>query len=92
MRTIIKRKIYDTETADCVADDRYWDVKNQGRNTYLYKTKKGNFFMLNTTRWQGENNTITPLSENEAVDRYDKLQEHHQEFEEVFPNIKVEEA
>jgi len=43
VRQIVDGKVYDTEKAELVAHDRYWDGHNwdrRGRNTYLYKTKK----------------------------------------------------
>ena len=94
MKQIIDRKVYDTETAQLAASNRYWDGSNwerQGRNTYLYKTAKGNFFAYHTTQWQGESDTITALTVDEAKDLYEDLREHDQDFEAAF-GVKPEEA
>jgi len=94
MKQIIDRKVYDTKTATLIASDRYWDGHNferSGRNTYLYKTAKGNFFTHNTTQWQGESDTIQALTVDEAKDLYESLREHDLDFEAAFGE-KPEEA
>lgn len=87
MKQIIDRKEYNTEKAELVASDRYWDGSNwerNGRNTYLYKTAKGNFFAHHTTCWQGERDTIQALTVDEAKDLYEDLREHDKDFEAAF--------
>jgi hypothetical protein len=87
MRQVVNGKLYDTEKAQLVAHDRYWDGHNwdrQGRNTYLYKTAKGNYFLCHTTLWQGERDYIEPVSEQEARYWYEQLPEHELEYEEAF--------
>jgi len=87
MKSIIDRKLYDTETADLVASDDFWDGRNitrNGRNTYLYKTEKGNFFSHHTTRWQGEIDRIVPLSVDEAMDLYEQLPEKAMDYKDAF--------
>jgi len=94
MKQIINRKVYDTKTATLIASDRYWDGSNferSGRNTYLYKTAKGNFFSYHTTQWQGERDSIEALTVDEAKDLYEKLPEHDLNFEAAFGE-KPEEA
>jgi hypothetical protein len=57
MKEICGGKLYDTKTATLIASKRYWDGRNferRGRNTYLYRTKRGNYFSYHTTCWQGE--------------------------------------
>ncbi len=95
MNRIIEGKRYDTETATLIASDRYWDGSNferRGRNTYLYRTKNGNYFTHHTTQWQGERETILAQSKQEAQSLYESLPEHDVEYEEAFPGVKVEEA
>ena len=68
MKQIINGLVYNTKTAQLIADDKFWDGHNydrQGRSNSLYKTQKGNFFILHETRWQGERNTITPVTQSE---------------------------
>jgi len=87
MRRVIDGKMYDTEKAQLVASDRYWDGSNwdrKGRNTYLYKTAKGNFFLYHTTGWQGERDHIEPVTLEEAKWHYEQLPEYEMEWEEAF--------
>lgn len=94
MRDIIGGKVYDTETADLVASDHYWDGSNwerNGRNYFLYKTRKGAFFLHHTTLWQGERASITPLSEEDARTYYETLPEREMSYEDAF-GVAPEEA
>ncbi len=94
MEQIINGKTYDTETAVEVASNRYWDGSNwerSGRNTFLYKTKKGNFFLHHTTRWQGERDRIEPVDIEEAKKHYEQLSEQSMSYEEAF-GVEPEEA
>tara|TARA_Y100000310_G_scaffold44224_1_gene41300 strand:+ start:2332 stop:2616 length:285 start_codon:yes stop_codon:yes gene_type:complete len=87
MKQVVNGKRYDTETAKLIADNRFWDGHNferGGRNRFLYKTHKGNFFLLNLTQWQGEIDYIEPVSFSEAKNWYEKLSEHKIEWEEAF--------
>ena len=87
MKQVDDGKLYDTEKADLVASDRYWDGSNferSGRNTYLYKTAKGNFFLHHTTQWQGERESIEPVSIEEAKEYFERLPEHELEYEAAF--------
>ena len=95
MRKVIGGVRYDTEKAVIIAHDCYWDGHNMernGRNTYLYKTPKGRYFAVYQTLWQGELDSLEPLSEDEAIYLYEQLPEHEAEFEEAFPFAEVEEA
>jgi len=89
MIRIINGKVYDTEKAELVASDRYWE--RHGRNTFLYKTSKGNFFCYNTTRWQGERDTLVPLDVEEAKEQYEHLPEQVMDYKEAF-GVEPEEA
>ena len=92
--TIINRKKYNTETATLIADDEYWDGSNferNGRNCFLYRTPNGAYFTVNLTQWQGERNTLTPVTQEGAKDLYEQLPEHEQDFEAAF-GVKPEEA
>lgn len=87
MRQIVDGRLYDTEKAQLVAHDRYWDGRNwdrHGRNTYLFKTAKGRFFLHHTTRWQGERDRIEPITKEYAKAMYEELPEHELEYEEAF--------
>ena len=87
MQQIIDRKKYDTETATVLASDRFWDGSNferNGRNTYLYVTKNGNYFAHHTTQWQGERDTLEALTVEAAKDLYEELPEHDLEYAVAF--------
>jgi len=56
MKAVIGGVRYDTEKAQIIAHDCYWDGHNMernGRNTYLYKTPNGRYFAVHLTLWQG---------------------------------------
>jgi len=93
---IIGRKRYSVETAELIADDCYWDGHNyerSGRQTWLYRTPKGAFFTVTRTQWQGEDDSLTPISEGEAIELYEgRLSGHHVDYELAFPDVVVEDA
>ena len=95
MKKIINKKVYDTETAKEIATNDYSDVSNRlnnGRSSTLYQTKKGNYFLLTETCWQGEHDNIEPLTKDEAVEEWAHFHNQCIEFEEAFPDVKTEEA
>ena len=95
MKVTINRKTYDTSTAVLLASNRYWDGNNferGGRNTYLYRTAKGNYFRYTTTMWQGEFDTITPIDAEEAEELYNELREKEVKYKDAFPDVTIEEA
>jgi len=87
MKEIVEGKLYDTDTAEIIADNHYWDGHNferRGRNRFLYKTEKGNFFLHETTLFQGEFDRITPITVDQAKRYYEELQEKHVEYVDTF--------
>ena len=94
MKQVIGGKVYDTETGILVASDRYWDGNNferHGRNQFLYKTKKGNVFVLITTLWVGERDKIIPVTKDEAKSLWSSsLIEHEMSYEEAFEETPEE--
>ncbi len=95
MVRVMGRRRYSVATAAEVASDAFWDGHNwerKGRNTFLMRTPKGNFFSLHMTQWQGEIDRIEPLSQEEAIDLYEQLPKHEMRFEDAFPGVKIEEA
>jgi len=87
---------YSVEKSTLIAHNYYWDGHNMernGRNTFLYHTKNGRYFTVNLTQWQGERDTLTPVSTEEAQDLWETcLSEHSVEFEEAFPGVEVKDA
>ena len=93
MRRIVDRIRYSTETATLLAGDDYWDGHNferRGTNTFLYRTPKGAYFTVSLTQRQGEQDTLTPIDLNEAIELYEgPCSEHRVEYIEAFPGVEV---
>jgi len=93
---IINRTRYDVSKATLLASDAYWDGHNferHGRNTFLYKTPRGAFFVVTLTQWQGEQDTLKPITEDEAIELFEgPLSVHEMSYEEAFPDVQVLEA
>ena len=92
---IVSRRCYDTEKATLLAGDDYWDGSNferHGRQTFLYRTPKGAYFATHLTCWQGEQDRLEPLTQDEAITLYEALSERRADFAEAFPGVQVEEA
>ena len=93
MRDVIDGKLYNTETATLLASDRYWDGHNwdrHGRNQYLYRTKKGNYFLHTTSMWEGSFDNILPLNKEEAKAAFERLPEQEMTWEDAFGEIPEE--
>jgi len=89
---IIKRKLYDTATATLLAGNDHWDGHNferGGRNTFLYRTPKGAYFEVNLSQWQGEGDSLIPLSEGDAIEVFENMSEQRVKFSEAFPDVEV---
>lgn len=87
MEQIINGLKYSTENAALVASDHYFDGSNwdrNGRNTYLYKTAKGRFFLHHTSMWQGERDTIEPVEEEDARTIYERLPVQEMSYVDTF--------
>ena len=87
MQRVIKGKRYDTKTAKCIAHNNEY----LGRASYLFKTQKGNFFVLHETCWQGEYDMIEPIDLGSAKQLYEELEERQVEYEVAF-GVAPEEA
>ena len=96
MTRIVNRQRYSTGSATLLASDVYWDGHNMersGRNTWLYRTPRGAYFSVTRTCWQGEEDYLTPLTEEDAVLLYEgRLRTHEVPYEEAFPGVTVEDA
>ena len=95
MQQVIDGKRYDTEPSTLIASDEYWDGSNyerSGRNTHLYRTKNGRFFVGYSTQWQGERSHLQALTEGEALAMYEQLPEYDLDFAAAFPGRVLEEA
>jgi hypothetical protein len=92
MSEVVNGKRYSVKGATQIAGDDYWDGHNferSGQNNFLYRTRAGNYFAVHLTCWQGQTDTIEPLSLEEAQDLFESLREHSVEYEEAFPDTVV---
>jgi len=95
LERIVGRKVYRTQGARVLAHDAWWDGHNwerRGRNTWLLRTPNGAYFSQTQSQWQGEQDAIHPLSQDEAIMLYEQMPEQEVAFEEAFPGVKIEEA
>lgn len=95
MNQVIAGKRYRTETATLLASDAYWDGHNferRGRNTFLFRTPRGNYFAQHQTQWQGELDRLEVLTREEAFNLFESLHEKEMDFAVAFPDVKVEDA
>ena len=93
---IIDRKRYSVATATILAGDDYWDGHNferHGRNTWLYRTPNGAYFTVTRTQWQGEQDSLDPVTQDEAIELFEgSLTEHRVTYSEAFPAVEVIDA
>lgn len=96
MTRIVDRVRYSTATAELIAGDDYWDGHNferSGTNRFLYRTPRGRYFTVSLTQWRGGQDTLTPVSLDEAIEEYERhLTEHYVEYAAAFPDVVVEEG
>ena len=90
---IVNRTRYSVEASTLLAADDYWDGHNHerhGRNTFLYRTPKGAYFVVTLSQWQGESDDLVPCTLEEAIDLYEgSLTEHYEPYDVAFPTVKV---
>ena len=93
---IVNRIRYSVKTAVLLAGDDRWDGHNferHGRNSFLYRTPKGRYFVVTLSQWQGEEDTLEPVTLDNAVELFEgALSEHRVTYAEAFPNVTVEDA
>ncbi len=95
MDWVVGGKRYRTATATLIAHDAYWNGhswEQGGRNTFLFRTPKGNFFAQYQTLLPGETDKIVPLGIEEAISLYHSLRKKEVPFVVAFPHVRVEEA
>lgn len=93
---VVNRVRYSVAGSTLLADDAFWDGHNferHGRNRFLYRSPKGKYFQVTLTQWQGEQDTLIPLSLDEAIALYEELDDKNAvPFEKAFPKVNVEDA
>ena len=95
MRVIGGRR-YNTQTAEVLAGNDYWDGSNwerRGTNLFLFRAPGGAYFTQSRSQWEGaDDGALTPVSEEEARALFENLRERRVEFEEAFPGAEVVDA
>ncbi len=91
MRQAFNGIIYDTDKATLIARDPPDPFR---RVRYLYRTPQGAFFLYRATEWSHfeDDPKITPLTQREAIDEYNHLEERYLDFLEAFPDTDFTEA
>ena len=93
---IIEGKRYNVETATLIAGNDYWDGHNferSGTNTFLYRTAKGRYFQVRLTQWQGEQDFLTRISQEYALNLFESWPGGQRvSYQEAFPGVEIEEA
>ncbi len=70
VRGMVNKVIYDTESADALANNFYADGVNEytdGKAMELYVDKEGRYFFAEYTSWEGAKDRITPVSSKDAA-------------------------
>jgi len=92
---VVDGKRFSVATATLIAGDDHWDGHNferSGRNTFLYRTPRNSYFEVTLSQWQGERDSLSPLSTDEAAGLFERMSEPRMSFEEAFPGVKVVDA
>ncbi len=90
LKRVINGQRYTVDTSTVLASNSYWDGHNferNGRNTWLLKTKNGAYFSAECSMWEGERDSIEPLSRADAMELYESLPEHLVNFETAFDAV-----
>ena len=95
MSLIVGGKRYRTENSTLLASDVAWNGRSYeklGRNNFLFRTSKGNYFMQHQTTWDYESDSLVPLARDQALAVYEELPVKVVDLEAAFPGIEIEEA
>jgi hypothetical protein len=95
MTQIIDKKRYSVANSTVLAHNEYWDGHNmdrRGTNLWLYKTSKGNYFLVHLSPWEGAHDYIEPVDMEYAYEIYENLPCKEVTASEAFPTIVIEDA
>jgi hypothetical protein len=95
MTQIIDRKRYSVANSTVLAHNEYWDGRNSSRNCrnlWLYKTSKGNYFLVHLSLWESEHDYIEPVDMEYAYEIYESLPCKEAVTSEAFPTIVIKDA
>lgn len=85
MKKVINGKLYNTDTATILSRQ-----KSTGRESYLYRTPRGAFFRHTETIWEGERDSIIPLTAEEAKELFELFDDPRMSWEEAFNETPAE--
>jgi len=84
-KRIIDGKLYNTESAVLIGTTKRHERNWSTRWRELYKTKKGAFFSVHYSQWQGEaDDYITVLDESEAKELYEGIDKPKETWRDTF--------
>ena len=95
MQRIIKGRRYRTDAAALIAHDAFHDGRNyerNGRNTFLFRTQRGNYFAQHQTRREGEQDHLEALQPEDALTLFDSLLVKTVPLETAFPGVEIIDA
>lgn len=94
--SIVDHVEYSTKTATLIAHDAYLpggSSERSGKNTFLYRTPHGAYFVVDVTIWPNEKDALTPVNSAEAIRLYrESLTEHIVDFKQAFPGEPIQNA
>jgi hypothetical protein len=67
-------------------------LSDRGAISSYIRPPKALIFAVYGTQWEGERDTLNPITQAEAKALYEQLPEHEVEFEDAFPGVEVVEA
>ncbi|PKO08440.1 MAG: hypothetical protein CVU40_15285 [Chloroflexi bacterium HGW-Chloroflexi-2] len=83
LNRIVKGHRYDTSISILLASDELISNKTQ-TTTYLYRTRRGLFFLVRQFNDSSKKPKILPLEKDQAIEQFNKLPEKFQDFTEAF--------
>jgi hypothetical protein len=95
MMSVVDGKRYRTDTATLLAHDEYWNghtYEQNGRNTFLFRTRNGNYFAQHQTLLPVITAEIVPLDESGAMTLYHSLYRKEVPFVVAFPCVRTRDA
>lgn len=95
MNWVVAGRRYRTDKSTLLAHDAYWNNYNweqDGRNTFLFRTRNGNYFAQHQSLVPGETDSIKPLTRDEAMHLYHSLGKQEIPFAIAFPCVRVQDA
>jgi hypothetical protein len=84
MKKVRLGKSYDTETATLICCDDFMHNQKSRVCNSLYKTQKGNFFLVKESKYADDDDSLEPIEDNEAKYFYELCQHQLIEYYDAF--------